>query len=237
MAKIHGLFGAMTGKLADVVMVVRNGEQIVRKYQPVISNPTTPEQVAARAKLKLLSQFAAVAGPIIAIPKQGAVSSRNRFVSKNYGLVTYENDQANISIASVQLTDSNVALPAISATKSQDAISAYVADAASVGALDINRMVYVLLTRDADNRLRIVASRVSTESGSGNTWSVQFPLVTTPAYVLAYGVRDNNTEASVIFGNLTVLDAQNVARLIVTRRLLERDVTLTETRGYVLPVA
>ena len=113
MAKIYGLFGSMTGKVADVVMSVRNGEQIARKYQPIVTNPNTPAQVEARAKLKLMSQLSAVMASVIAIPRKGNVSSRNGFVKKNYQSLTYASQQADIALANVQLTDSVVAMPSI----------------------------------------------------------------------------------------------------------------------------
>lgn len=229
MAKIYGLFGSMTGKLADVVMAVRNGEQVARKYQPVVYNPSTPAQIATRAKLKALSQLSAVVAPVIAIPKRGNVSSRNLFTRKNYGSVSYSENTASVDLLSVQLTDSVVALPNIAATRTEAGISAYITALATIGTVDVNRVVYAAFLRQADNSLRFVGSAVGSDRTSG--FSAELPLVAGPVVVYAYGVRDNTEAARVTFGNLSVTDATTIATLIVNRTLTESDVTLTETRA------
>lgn len=227
-----------TGRVGGSVFSIRAGETIERAYNPVVFNPNTDGQVAARARLKLMSQLAAVVGPAIAMPRVGLRSSRNLFVKKNYNLSSYANSEATIAVASVQLTDSTVALPAIGAERRTSGnIATYISASETVGQIDVNRIVYVLLARETDGRLRYVASRVATEAGATNAWQVEFPPVTGQAYVLAYGVRDNTDAASVAFGNLTIPTAETIARLIVTRTVTDYDVTLTETKGYVLQPA
>ena len=53
--KLNGIVGKGTGKLGASVFAISGGEQIVRQYNPVVSNPNTDAQVAQRAKLKLMS--------------------------------------------------------------------------------------------------------------------------------------------------------------------------------------
>ena len=53
MAKMYGFSGKVTGKKGDAVFAVRNGEQIIRQYNPIVANPSTQKQVDARAALKL----------------------------------------------------------------------------------------------------------------------------------------------------------------------------------------
>lgn len=217
----------MKGKVADVVMAVRNGEQIVRKYQPIVSNPNSAAQVANRAKMKLMSQLSAVMAPVIAIPRMGTKSSRNLFVKTNYKSVTYTTDTASIPLADVQLTSSVVALPAVFATRGADSINA------NLGTIDVdvNRVVYAMFAK-YDNELRYVGSAVANEAGTvAAPWAVTLPLVSDDVVVYAYGIRDNNENAKVVFGNLETPDAQTVANLIVTRTLLESDITVTRTRG------
>lgn len=225
MAKIYGLFGALTGKLADTVMSVRNGEQIVRKYQPVVYNPSTQAQIETRAKLKLLSQLSAVMAPVIAIPKQGAVSSRNLFFKENYFAAFYHNDQADIDLGSVKLTRSVVALPGITATASAGGYTVALATSLPV---DVDRVVYAAFNKQSDGTLRYTGSVVATDptnsfqgivpaSGSGET------------VIYAYGVRDNTESARVTFGNMQVINAETVAKVIVSKTLTESDITLTET--------
>ena len=219
----------MTGKLADVVMTVRNGNQIVRKYQPIVANPSTALQVASRAKLKALSQLTAVMAPVIAMPRSGMVSARNKFVKKNYALSSFANDTASINLLGVQLTDSVVSLPNIGATRTETGITAYLTTIATIGSVDVNRIVYAMFLRQADNTLRYVGSAVGANSDDG--FAAYLPLVSGSVIIYAYGVRDNNENARAIFGNLTVDPATTTATLVVNRTLTEADITLTETRS------
>lgn len=234
MAKIYGLFGAMTGKVADAVMLVRNGEQIVRKYQPVVSNPSTPAQIEVRAKLKMLSQLSAVMGEVIAMPRVGAVSSRNLFTKANYPAATFSNNEASIDLNAVKLTNSVVGLPRVSAAREENTIS--VALISSPGYQSLNRVVYMAFAKQADGKLRYAGSQVVTESGSGN-FTATFSAIPDEVVFYAYGIRDNNNAATVLFGNLEALTAETVTKLIVTSRLRESDITLTETRAFTLAAA
>lgn len=234
MAKIYGLFGSMTGKLADTVMSVRNGEQIARKYQPVVYNPSTAAQVAVRARMKLMSQLSAVMAPVIAMPRVGSMSSRNRFTKENFRLTSYATDTASINLTSVQLTKSAVGFEAIGADRGTSGITAGVEHGHLV---DVDRVVYAMFAKSADEKLRFVATRVATEIGEGLDWRVTFPNTSEEVVILAYGIRDNNDVAKAAFGNIKTLTGENIASLIVTRQLLESDVTLTETRGYQLTAA
>lgn len=228
MAKIYGLFGAMTGKLADTVMSVRNGEQIARKYQPVVFNPQTPAQIAQRAKLKMLSQLSAVMAPVIAIPRQGAVSSRNLFTKKNFPTTSYADDQAEIELTSVQLTNSVVGLPVLIVTRTGSTVT--VGLSPNTG-LDVDRIVYAAFEKKTDGSVLFIGSQVNSTPGAENTFEATFTANAGDADVVvyAYGVRDNSENARVTFGNLTALSAETIAKLVVNRILTEKDVTLTKT--------
>lgn len=229
MAKIYGLFGSMTGKLADTVMSVRNGVQVARRYQPMVANPNTEAQVAARARLKLMSQLSAVLGNQIAIPKEGIVSARNMFVKTNYGASTYSEGQADIILTSVQLTKSVVGLPSISASRTERQVRV----ALQYDDAELSRVVYVILVKGSDGKLRRQVSSVVTTSPN-----FAYTVELTPDFeycVFAYGVRDNSDAARAVFGNMQAVTAETVAKLIVTRTLTEADVTVTETRAVVVP--
>ncbi len=232
MAKIYGLFGAMSGKVADVVMSVRNGQQIVRKYQPVVANPKTVNQYTTRARFKLISQLSAIMAPVIAIPKVGGVSSRNLFTKINFPISSFSNNEANIVLTDVQLTSSVVALPNL--TISRDAASITISLLATPGILDIDRVVYALFMKETDGTLRLRNSTVISERGEENVFTAQFQASQVEHLALAYGIRDNNQNASLYFGNLIAPTAEDVAKLIVSRTLKETDITLTMTQGIVL---
>lgn len=233
MAKIYGLFGSMTGKLADTVMSVRNGEQLARKYQPIVYNPSTPAQIAQRAKMKLMSQLSAVMAPVIAIPRKGSISSRNLFTKKNFALTEYTDSTASVTLANIQLTDSVLSLPNVSATRGTTDIE--VALALQVAGL--SRVVYVAFVKQNDNTLRYHASTVVEKVNDRDEFVGTIPTTSLNAVIYAYGVRDNTEAARVKFGNLEAPTAQSVADLIVTRTLLESDISLTETKGVELPIA
>lgn len=234
MAKIYGLFGSMTGKVADVVMSVRNGEQIARKYQPMVSNPSTQAQIETRAKLKLMSQLSAVMAPVIAIPRRGNVSSRNLFVKTNFGSATYSNNQADITLSAVKLTKSVVGMPQITSSRTTTEIQVYIPDSENPASLDVSRVVYAMFVKEADGTLRYGGSKVANTAGTPANWEVRFPIDARECVFYAYGVRDNTEFARTTFGDMQTITAETVAKLIVSRNLLEADVTLTETRASLL---
>lgn len=234
MAKIYGLFGAMTGKLADSVMAVRNGEQIVRKYQPVVSNPSTPAQVASRARLKLMSQLSAVMAPVIAIPRQGSVSSRNMFVKTNYGSSTYADNTADIELTSVKLTKSVVSLAGLTASRTTgNKVSVSV-----LGGAQLSRAVIVAFAKLPDGSLSLAETKVLSVPTEGGAFEGEVSIYRTyEGVVYAYGVRDNTDAARAKFGNLQALTAETVAKLVVSRVLTEADITLTETKAEAIAPA
>lgn len=234
MAKIYGLFGSMTGKLADTVMSVRNGEQLARKYQPVVFNPSTPAQVAQRAKLKLLSQMSAVMANYLAIPREGSVSSRNLFTKKNFPNVTYADNTAAATLVDIQLTKSELGLPAVTATRDGGNLAVTLAE----GISDIDRVVYVAFRRTSDNKLLYNGGTVVSTPGEGNTWPAT--LLTDAAgdmVVYAYGVRDNDAAARIAFGDLEVATPVSVANLVTSRTVPAGSITTTETRGVLVTIA
>lgn len=231
MAKIYGLQGVLTGKLGNSVMAVRNGEQIVRQYQPIVANPSTQAQISARARLKLMSQMSAVMAPVIAIRRSGIVSSRNLFVKKNYKASTYSNDTASIDLNAVQLTDSVLGLGDFSATRGEGT-----AVAVSVSSVGINRAVFAAFVKQPDSTLRLSETIVVSEVTGGN-FQGSLALARTREYVVyAYGVRDNTEAAKAIFGSMEAVSAEQIAKLVTSRTLLESDVTLTETKAITLPI-
>lgn len=218
----------MTGKLADTVMAVRNGEQLARKYQPVVFNPSTPAQVEVRSKLKLLSQLSAVFGRTIAIRRDGNVSSRNMFTKINYPLVSYSSNEAQITLGDVQLTKSAVGFPNITVTRGEGAaISAEL----SGPAYELSRVIYIVVEKETNGTLRLRGSEVVNTPGVGFTFPTDLFASNKECVVYAYGIRDNNDAARAKFGNLEASTAETIATLISTRVLTDADITLTETKS------
>lgn len=230
MAIIRSLDGKLTGKLGGRVYLVRNGQNIVRELNPEPFNPKSQSQIEARAKLKMLSQLAAVCAPVIAIPRVGAISSRNQFTTVNYSKTTYTNNEARIVVNDISLTRGTMGLPQIVLTREGAVLQARLAGNAGVG---LDRVTYALFIKGKDNALRYAGSNSVSTPGPNNTFDTSFAMVdvTDTFVVLAYGSRFNNEAARVRYENLQADSAEQFAKLVVTRVLLESDVTLTETRG------
>lgn len=223
MAKIYGLFGSMTGKLADTVMVVRNGEQIARKYQPVVFNPSTPAQVQTRAKLKLTSQLGAVMSDIIAFRRLGVVSARNQFTKANFKNVEYSENTASFPMEKLDVTGGTLSCNSY-ATRSEGFINADVFIPS-----DVNRVVYAFFENGSDNELRLVKKGVVTNNGGSQVVvSLENP-GSDKHYLVAYGIRDNSEAARASFGNISVPTTNVNAVLSVVRNLTQSDITLTST--------
>lgn len=230
MAKVNPITGKWSGKLAGTVWVVRNGENIVRERNTRPYNPKSASQVEVRAKLKMLSQLSAVCAPVIAIPREGTVSTRNQFTRENYPLVTYTEDQARIVVNSIKLTKGTLGLPDVVPTRDGSTLSVRLGGSTGVG---VDSVTYALFIKGKDDALRYAGSQSVTTAGANNTFPTTFNIVdpTDTFVVLAYGVRLNTDKARVTYGSLKTNVAEAYAKLIVTRVLLESDVTLTETRG------
>lgn len=224
----------MTGKLADTVMSVRNGEQLARKYQPVVFNPSTPAQVAQRAKMKLMSQLSAILGRYIVFPRVGSVSSRNAFTKANFRLTTFLNNKAGVALNNLQLTDSPVVFNYVGISRSAESIQAQVTD---ITADPLTRVVFVFLVKDADETLHVIDTKVVTEKDSLGYFTTTINPRNESVVVLAYGMWDRSDTARAIFGNIEAPSASQIASLTVTRGLSARDVEFTKTSGNTLDAA
>lgn len=218
-----------TGRLAGSVFAIRNGETIERAYQPVVANPKSPAQVAARAKLKLLSQISQSLATVIAMPRNGMVSSRNEFTKRNYEYTGYVGDVASIGMADILLTASYAALPGFSANRSSGTeTNVALSEDASV---NWDKVCYVMLKRSSTGQIAPVASIVVDYDGSNGTFPATLPYQEGDVSIHAYGLRLNTEASRVIYGNYSVQDATGMARLIASRILPRGDYDVSETRG------
>lgn len=229
--KLYGLSGLATGKKGADVFSIRNGVQIVRQWNPEPYNPKTPAQVESRAKMKLLSQVGAAVKPIIAIQREGLKTPRNLFISKNYDIVSYANNEAQIALEDMQLTNSSIALPAFTAERSGETISVELAQDMR-GSLD--RVVYLILSCPSNQELIPQGSIVVNEAGADGLFAGSIADVEGDIVVYAYGIRDNNAASRVKFSDLGVDPGLTVAKIVASRTLSSTDFSLTETRGLQL---
>ena len=230
--KLHGITGTGSGKLGSSVFSVTAGEQVVRQYQPVVTNPSTENQVNNRARLKLLSQLSAVMADVIAIPRAGALSPRNIFVSDNYPITTAENGAATIDLAKIALTKGGMQIPAVVAERDGDT-AINVALAAKADQL-VARVIYIAFYRNNVGELQLLDSAVVETAGAEGTFPYVFPYMSQDVIVYAYGIFDKNSKATAKFGNYGVETGTQVASLIADRKVSESDYLITKTQGVVL---
>lgn len=229
MAKQTSLFGKISGKIGSVVFSTSGGETISREYNPHVANPSTMAQVNQRARMKLMSQLSASLAPVIAIPKQGLVSSRNAFTKLNFDASMASNGVAQITYENVQLTNGNIGLPTLEATRAEGSgISINLAEDASKA---VNRVVYILFRKTSEEKLQLVTSVIVEAAGANGTFPATLPYTEGDIVLYAYGMRDTSESASAKYGNMQVANAVDVARLTAYRNISAEDFQFTQTRG------
>lgn len=212
--KLNGIFGTGSGKTGNAVFATSAGKQIVRTYQPKVSNPNTDAQIQQRAKFKLLSQLAAAMAPVIVIPKDGLTSARNRFVKMNYPLTDYTNEQATVDLKNIQVTDSQVPLVGIQA--SYDASDQVISAASNLSLFpSFDKVAYSLFKVTEGAKLQLVEVKVVDIDGMDSEYGrVMFSNVSSGDYVLyAYGMKAKNTNSRSNYYNYEVDGSTSIASL------------------------
>ena len=234
MARIFGLSGRITGRKGDAVFSVRKGEQIVRQYNPMVLNPNTEAQTVQRAKMKLASQISSVFANVIAIPSNGAKTSRNIFTKTNFGLITRDEQAEGIKVS--------VDLQHIQLTKSGRAMTPFVAGIDKVNhvlnaslmrnaASLYDRVVYVVIGISANGQMNFRATKVATNATSNGTFPISFNTISGAFCIYAYGIKDLTSAAKSVFGNSQYQGGSGVASLISGRLVSMSDAQVTRTLG------
>ena len=226
--KLNGIFGKGSGKVGESVWAVSGGVQIVRPYNPNVTNPQTPAQVQQRAKFKLMSQVAADLASIIAFKKKGLVSARNQFVSANIGLCTFQDGKAELDLTGLDLTGSSATLPAFQATAGQDGkISASLTGAA---AADVDAVLYALVHETDDDKLEVSDIKVATDAGDGRTFAAQLQVVNGDKCVYAYGIKYTDAASRQRYADYVAEVGNELAYLDAIKSELLSGASFTRTR-------
>lgn len=230
MAIQQSLFGKINGKIGGVVFSTSGGIQITREYNPNVANPNTQAQVNQRARMKLMSQLSASMAPVITMQKIGLVSARNQFTKRNFGLSYVSNGEAQVSYENIQLTQGNAALPRIIYDTSGDYPVLHLEQSADAS---INRVVYIIYRKTSEGKLQLVQSFIQNLPGENKTFRYALPNDwQTDNYVFyAYGMKDMNAKATAQYGELNVTTANDLAKLVATRKISMTDYQFTQTRG------
>lgn len=220
--KLNGFVGKGSGKLGASVFAISGGEQIVRQYNPQVSNPSTPAQVEQRAKLKLMSQLAADLAPAIAIKKQGLKSARNIFVSKNIARAEWNDGEAELNYAFLQLTDGNLSIPTL------DKVDDTAVQLASAVASGLDRVAYVFVKQDETQQLSVTEIRV-VEAGENDKFTCPIDSSLDSEMVFAYGLKYNSANAKIRYEDYFAELSQNQAALVVDMSEVASVATTTKT--------
>lgn len=239
MAIQTSLFGKINGKLGSVVFSTSGGSIIAREYNPNVSNPNTMAQINQRARMKLMSQLSASLSPVLAMTKDGLVSKRNKFTKLNFPASYALNGVAQITYENVQITEGNTALPALAG---QGVIEGNVMIVDVVLSADpsttITRVVYCLFKKSNEGKLEYVNSKIittRTTTQSQYPFPCSFENVPIAEYVVfAYGMSDTSERATATYGDLNVVTASDLARLVATRAISFSDYQFTQTRAITI---
>lgn len=232
MAKVTSLLGGLRGKASNMVFAKTGGSVIMREYNPTVSNPNTEAQVGNRTQFKLMSQLAAAMSDVIAIPKQGLVSARNRFMSLNYQYCYYEGNTAQCTYENLQLTDGTVALPGIFASRA-DADNHYI-QLREAAPETIDRVVYAVFKKSNENLLQLTLSAVVGIPGDDRKFKLSGIELEGEVVIFAYGMRDLNAKARASYANYSVENGVDIATLVANRSISSTDYKFTATRGTTL---
>lgn len=225
--KLQGFLKGV-GKIENIVVSQMGGVSIARAYQPNVSNPSTLPQVNQRARLKLASQLAAALAPVIAMAKQGLVSGRNQFISKNMPWISANEGVAQVSYENLQLTNGNVGLPAISVSRASNVLTVKLAATAENS---VSQVVYICYHKNSENVLQLIGSKIQDVAGEDGLFQTTFADPTGDVVVFAYGMKALSGAASTKYGSYQVQSATDIASLVGTRKLSAADFQFTKTRG------
>lgn len=228
--KLNGIVGKGSGKLGASVFAISGGEQIVRQYNPQVTNPSTDAQVSQRAKLKLMSQLAAALAPGLGFKKMGLVSARNQFVSKNIGLCDFTENQASIVLEQLQLSPGSTDAPVLAVTRAASS-TGLVVDLSNANNSRFSGIVLVSVERVADNNLRVLAVDVATASSGVFPQSKPIAGSAEACIVYAYGVVSGLGNAKATYGNTSVSSDETDAILSADIMTSIRNSTLSATNA------
>lgn len=207
MAKFNGgVFSKAKGKLAGIVFQQYEGLQVGKEYQPNVKNPSTANQVAARAKFKAASQLVATFSDVFMI----SISSLSRYSRTLRGSLvrvltrtfTWDdtNDTATISAdqvaAAVNGLVYNTPIPAPVITGSNISNSTITA---TVG----DTVRYQISAFDRDGH--IIGSADETFVATSTPESITAPVVIGTPFgytIAAVAMRAVTNEGNAIYGNL-----------------------------------
>lgn len=239
MGKVTSLYGKTMGKIGSIVFSTSGGQTIAREYNPHVANPNTQAQINQRARMKLMSQLSASLSPVLAMTKDGLVSKRNKFTKLNFPASYALNGVAQITYENVQLTEGNTSLPAITGGGEVENNKMSITLAfRNEPTATIARVVYCLFRKTEESKLEYIKSQIISDrqKNSQILWFIcdWEDLPVAEYVVFAYGMSDTSESATAQYGNLNVVSASDLARLVATRTISFSDYQFTQTRAITI---
>lgn len=227
--KLFSHNGKGTGKLGGSVYVINHGVQIEREYNGTISNPSTVPQVSQRSRFKLASQISAALDPVIAIPRKGILSPRNRFVKRNIGYFYGGPDGAQVTYENLQITQGCIGLPGFRAARELEGKITLAMQDSVLASCD--HVIYSVFKKTSEDQLQLMNS-VSVPVDDTNAEAIiDIDDVAGNLVFYAYGIRLKNARARAKYGQYQVQTGVDFAKLIANRTIEMSDVQFTQTRG------
>lgn len=225
--------GIITYKVGDMILA--------REYTPKVHNPRTEKQVQQRAKIKLLSQLAAVFRDIIAIFKNASGSTRTIFARLNYPQITALGTIAEIDYTSVCLSDSTRPITQVA----KDVAFLPSGTRKLIGlpeepTQDIKRVFYYLFTKQDNGKFVFVDYYMSERRfnpvnplffcWANPTFEIDEQGKATRDYVVyAVGMGDNSQQATDYWNSLQVDNLEMLGQIIAEGLITDTDFYFTET--------
>lgn len=228
--KLAGIVGTGSGKLGSSVFATVAGQQIVRQYQPVVSNPATEAQCAQRAKMKLMSQLGAAMAPVIVMKKDGLVSARNKYIKRNIQNASVLQGTASIDVPALQITDGVGNVGEVDSIFASNSVAVMVSD------IDPNakRVVFILFRKNDDGTLSLFGSQVKSVTGSPSDYlQATFAAGPEKSVAYVYTIADVDGRATARFEQYSVNDAVQIASLVAGRSINVDEYRFSGTAGAI----
>lgn len=243
MATMQGITGKLSGKMGAAVFRVREGQQVVTQYNPIVKNPNTEGQQTQRAKFKLMSQLAAVMAPgfgtmsVTTRKAKGKPSQRNAFTQLNFPLVNVTSDDqtvtAKIPMEQLKLTSSARYLGTMTATPDGRIIAVSIQNVPA----DVSAVRLVVVGYTGGDVSQAVINQIidvpATGSSVAHTIEQEISVSSGDYTVLAYGlIPSESAKASISLDNIhTPADEDFISAVELNAMVAEGSMAETMTIG------
>lgn len=227
MAKFYGGY-VKSGKLGSSVFAISKGVTVERQYQPKVNNPQTREQVAQRARFKLLSGLASVVSPFACLLTEGLQTQANVFIKRNMQFVVSSRDEAKISMPEIQISGGRSAFVVPTFTI-ETGIGKGSISADAVKNAGFDGVAFLVVGTNRPKIARIAGALVL--APIDNKFSIEFPIAHsfTEYHLYAYGFKLTDKGVSA-YGDLESVAESDVE--VSIKRMISEGMMTTSATSY-----